>query len=108
MENLESRDLSYVIIGEFLSDLKEKFGSWDNETMKVAELKKVKQENKTIKNFMQEFRRAARGSRYKERTLIEEFKREMNGVIRRKLIEVKCPPKSIKKSNEFGQILEGE
>ena len=42
MENLESRDLSYVIIGEFLSDLKEKFGSWDNETMKVAELKKVK------------------------------------------------------------------
>jgi len=76
--------------------------------MKVAELKKVKQENKTIKNFMQEFRRAARGSRYKERTLIEEFKREMNGVIRRKLIEVKCPSKGIKKSNEFGQILEGE
>jgi len=75
--------------------------------MKVAELKKVKQENKTIKNFMQEFRRAARGSRYEERTLIGEFKREMNGVIRRKLIEVKYPSKSIKKSNEFGQILEG-
>ena len=42
MENLESRDLSYVIIGEFLPDLKEKFGSWDNKTMKIAELQKVK------------------------------------------------------------------
>ena len=29
-----------------------------------------------------------RGSRYKERPLIEEFKREMNGEIRRKLMEV--------------------
>ena len=36
---------------------------------------------------MQEFKRAARGSGYKGRLLVEEFKREMNGVIRRKLME---------------------
>ena len=35
---------------------------------------------------MQEFRRIARGSEYEERLLIEEFKREMNEMIRKKLM----------------------
>jgi len=41
MEDLESKSLSYTIIGEFLSNLKEKFGREDDKTMKVAELKKI-------------------------------------------------------------------
>ena len=36
-----------------------------------------------------------RGSRYEGRLLIEEFKREMNGIIRRKLIKAERPPTSI-------------
>jgi len=36
-----------------------------------------------------------RGSRYKERPLVEEFKRGINRGIRRKLMEVKNPPASI-------------
>ena len=36
---------------------------------------------------MQEFKRAARGSGYKGRPLVEEFKRGINGGIRRKLME---------------------
>jgi len=40
---------------------------------------------------VQEFRRIAKGSRYKGRILVEEFKRGMSGVIRRKLMEVKGP-----------------
>jgi len=39
---LESRSLSYVTVGEFLSDLKEEFSRRDNEMMKVVELKKIK------------------------------------------------------------------
>jgi len=50
---------------------------------------------KTIEEFMQEFKRAARGSGYKERPLIEEFKRRMNGGIRRKLMEAENQPASI-------------
>jgi len=38
---------------------------------------------------VQEFKRVARGSRYEERPLIEEFKRGMNGGIRRKSMEAK-------------------
>ena len=48
-----------------------------------------------MEEFIQEFRKAARRSRYEERALVEEFKRKMNGVIRRKLIEAKKPPTSI-------------
>ena len=63
--------------------------------MEVAELKKVEQEEKTIEKFVQKFRRAVRGSEYKKRPLIEEFKRGMNRAIRRKLIEVERPSRSI-------------
>ena len=63
--------------------------------MKVAELKKLEQGGRIIEEFVQEFKRVARGSRYKERLLIEEFKREMNRMIKRKLIEAERPPTSI-------------
>ena len=79
-----------------MSDLKEEFGGRDDEIMEVAELKNVEQEEKTIEKFVQKFRRTVRGSGYKERPLIEEFKRGMNKAIRRKLIEVERPSRSIK------------
>jgi len=37
MKDLESRSLSYTIVGEFLLNLKEKFGKGDDITIKVAE-----------------------------------------------------------------------
>ena len=49
-----------------------------------------------MKEFIQEFRRVVRESYYKERPLIEEFKRELNSVIRQKLIELEQPPRNIK------------
>ena len=55
----------------------------------------MEQEGKTMKEFVQEFKRAAIGSRYKERPLVEEFKRGMNGTIRRKLMEAEDQPGSI-------------
>jgi len=48
-----------------------------------------------MEEFMQEFKRAARGSGYEGRPLIEEFKRGMSGGIRRKLMEAENPPTSI-------------
>jgi len=37
-----------------------------------------------------------KGSRYEGGALIEEFKRRMNSIIRRKLMEEEQPPRSIK------------
>ena len=57
--------------------------------MKAAEMRKLEQGERTMEEFVQEFKRAVRGSRYEGRLLVEEFKRGMNGVIRRKLMEAK-------------------
>ena len=41
MEDLESGELEYVIIGEFLIDLRKEFKKGDNETTKVVKLKEI-------------------------------------------------------------------
>ena len=48
-----------------------------------------------MKEFVQEFKRAARGSGYEGRLLVEEFKKGMNEAIRRKLMEAENQPSSI-------------
>ncbi len=48
-----------------------------------------------MEEFVQEFKRAARGSGYEGWPLVEEFKRGMNGGIRRKLMEAENLPTSI-------------
>ena len=48
-----------------------------------------------IEEFVQEFKRAVRESKYKEGPIIEEFKRGMNEVIRKKLMEAEWPLKSV-------------
>ena len=45
--------------------------------------------------YVQEFKKVARGSGYEGRPLIEEFKRGLNGPIRRKLAEAEKPPSTI-------------
>ena len=70
-------------------------GGGEEESVKAVELKKLEQGGRTMEEFVQEFKRAARGSGYEERPLVEEFKRGMNGGIRRKLMEAENPPTSI-------------
>ena len=48
-----------------------------------------------MEEFVQKFKRVARGSGYEGRPLVEEFKRGMNGGIRRKLMEAENLPASI-------------
>ena len=69
-------------------------------------MKKVEQENKTMKEFIQEFRRAARESGYKERLLIEEFKKRINGMIRRRLMEAERPLMSIEQWYKYATNLD--
>jgi len=50
-------------------------------------LRRLEQEGKTIEEFVQKFRRVARESRYKRRSLVEEFKRGINATIYQRLME---------------------
>ena len=95
LEELESGEREYETAEEFLMTLKKKFGGGEEESVKAAELRKLEQGGRTMEEFVQEFKRAARGSRYEGRPLIEEFKRGMNGGIRRKFIEAENPLTSI-------------
>ena len=82
-----SRELEFETVGEFLAEIKKEFGRGEEELVKAAELRMIEQGGRTMEEFVQEFKRAARRSRYEEQPLVEEFKREMNGVIRRRLME---------------------
>ena len=53
----------------------------------MAELKRIEQGGKTMEEFVQEFKRVVRSSKYEECPLIEEFKQGMNATIRRRLME---------------------
>jgi len=87
MEELESGEMEYETAEEFLMTLKKEFSGGEKESVKAAELRKMEQGGRMMEEFIQEFKRVARGSRYKGRLLMEEFKRGINGGIRRKLIE---------------------
>ena len=95
MEELEAGEVEYKSVEEFFTILKREFGAGEEESVKAAELRKVEQGGRTMEEFVQEFKRAARGSGYEGRPLVEEFKRGMNGGIRRKLIEAENLPTSI-------------
>ena len=95
IEELEAGEIEYKTAEEFLMSLKKEFGRREEESIKAAELRKLEQGGKMMEEFIQEFKRAARGSGYEGRPLVEEFKRGINGVIRRKLMEAENQPSSI-------------
>ena len=71
----------YENVREFLADIRKEFGGEDKKSVKVTKLKKLEQKRKTIEEFVQKFRKAARESGYENRPLIEEFKRGINATI---------------------------
>ena len=87
LEDLEESLLEYEI-GEFLANIKKEFREGDKETIKVAELKRLEQKDRTMEEFVQKFRRIARESRYKRRPLVKEFKRSINEIICQILMEL--------------------
>ena len=95
MDEIEAGEVEFESVEEFFTSLKKEFGGGEEESVKAAELRKLEQEGKTMEEFVQEFKRAARGSSYEGRPLIAEFKRGMNGGIRRKLMEAENPLTSI-------------
>ena len=106
MEELEEGEVEYKSVKEFLTSLRKEFGGGEEELVKVAEVRKIEQGGRTMEEFVQEFKRAARGSGYEGRQLIEEFKRGINRGIRRKLMESENPPTSIEQWYRRATVLD--
>ena len=78
MKELETGKVEYESVEELLTSLRKEFGGGKEESVKAAELRKIEQGGRMIEEFVQEFKRIARGSGYERRPLIEEFKRGIN------------------------------
>ena len=89
MEELEAGEIEYETVEEFLTSLKKEFGGGEEELVKAVELRKLEQGGRTMEKFVQELKKAARGSGYERRLLVEKFKKGINRAIRRKLMEAK-------------------
>jgi len=80
---------------QLFAKIRDDFGETSEEERKIEQLRTIEQGGRTCDEYMQEFKKIARGSGYEGRPLIEEFKRGLNGAIRRKLAEAEEPPTTI-------------
>ena len=95
LEDLKVDELEFESVGEFLTEIKKEFRRGEEESVKAMELRKLEQGGRIMEEFVQKFKKVARKSKYEGRLLIEKFKRGMNRVIRRKLMEAENQPSSI-------------
>jgi len=65
------------------------------EDRKVEQLRTIEQGGRTYDEYVQEFKKISRESSYEGRLLIEEFKRRLNGALRRKLAKAESLPTTI-------------
>ena len=75
--------------------IRDDFGETSEEERKIEQLRTIEQERRTCDEYVQEFKKVTRRSGYEGRPLIEEFKRGLNGSIKRKLAEAEEPPTTI-------------
>jgi len=64
LEDLKTREVKYKSVEEFLTEIKKEFGEGDKESVKMVELKRIEQGEQSMKEYVQDFKRVVRGSRY--------------------------------------------
>ena len=52
MDELESGEMEYEMVEDFLTSLRKEFGGGEEELVKVAELRKMEQGGKTMEEFV--------------------------------------------------------
>ena len=82
-------------VEELFQKMRNEFREMEEEERKVEQLRMIEQRRRTCDEYVQEFRKVARGSGYKRQSLIEEFKRGLSGMLRRKLAETETPSSMI-------------
>jgi len=80
---------------QLFAKIRNDFGETLEEKRKIEQLRTIEQGGRTCDEYVQEFKKIARRSSYEGRPLIKEFKRGLNGAIRRKLAEAEELPTTI-------------
>ena len=55
LKDLESEEVEFVLMEEFLLELKKEFREKEEELVKVAEFRRIEQRKRTMEEFVQEF-----------------------------------------------------
>jgi len=87
-------------VKQLFTKIRNDFRETLEEERKIEQLWMVEQGERTCDEYVQEFKKVTRESGYEGRPLIEEFKRGLNGAIRRKLAEAEEPPTTIREWQE--------
>ena len=91
MDELAKGELEMETAEQLFSKIRNDFGETSEEERKIEQLRTIEQGNRTCDEYVQEFKKVTRRSNYKGQSLIEEFKRGLSGVIKRKLAEAEEP-----------------
>ena len=95
LDELVKGELEVESMEQLFAKIRDDFRETSEEERKIEQLRTIEQGGRTCDEYVQEFKKIARGSGYEGRPLIKEFKRGLNGAIRRKLAEVEEPPTTI-------------
>jgi len=95
LDKLAKGESEVESVEQLFAKIRDNFGETLEEERKIEQLRMIEQGERTCNKYVQEFKKIARESGYEGRSLIEEFKRGLNGVIRRKLVEAEEPPTTI-------------
>jgi len=95
MDELAKGESEVETVEQLFSKIRNDFGETSEEERKIEQLRTMEQGGRTCNEYVQEFKKVARGSGYERRPLIEEFKKGLNGTIRRKLAEAEESPTTI-------------
>jgi len=82
-------------VKQLFTKIRNNFGETSEEERKIEQLRTIEQGGRTCDKYVQEFKKVARESSYERRPLIKEFKKGLNGSIRRKLAEAEELPTTI-------------
>jgi len=95
LEELAKGESEVESVEQLFAKIRNNFREISEEERKIEQLRTIEQRRRTCNEYVQEFKKVARRSSYEGRPLIEEFKRELNRAIRRKLAKAKELPTTI-------------
>ena len=95
MDELAKGESEVKSAEQLFAKIRNDFGETSEEKRKIEQLRTIEQGERTCDEYVQKFKKVARGSGYEGRPFIEEFKRGLNGAIRRKLAKAEELPTTI-------------
>jgi len=95
LDELAKGESKVETVEQMFSKIRNDFREMSEEERKIEQLRTIEQGERTCDKYIQEFKKVVRRSGYEGQPLIEEFKRGLNGAIRRKLAKAEEPPSTI-------------